>query len=231
MLLAKPFSVSAGDYSLFTDLRINQQQETPTPTDDGFSLRDDLCPITDLDCEGPAGSFSGISIANEESLQNADVILILFWMEDCAHCEEVLTTILPDIQTIYQDQVAVFPIELKEIETIDTFYNMAERLEVSKNDIGVPLVIIGDQVLTGDEIKQDLIAQIDKNLQVDDYRLLSIPEFENQLPATIQSLETITTANQTSSNKRLFLIGSIIGISAISMIIVVVIRTRKKQSD
>jgi len=207
------------------------QQATPSPTTEGSSPRDDLCPITDLDCEELTGSIGNLSIPTQEILVNADVILILFWMQDCPHCEEVLATVLQEIEITYQDQIAVFPIELKEVETIDTFYAMAERLGVPKNNIGVPLIIIGDQVLTGDEIKQKLTNLIDKNLQAEDYRILAIPEFEDQLPAAIQSLETITNTNQTRSNNRLVLIGSIIGITVLSMIIVVVIRTRKKQSD
>ena len=229
MFLMKPETTSTeGIFSNRLEKKVFQKT-TPSPIPESPSLRDDLCPITDLDCEEPTGSANHLSIPNEENLANTDVIVVLFWMQDCVHCEEVLNTVLPDIETTYHDQVAIFPIELKEIETIDTFYTMAERLGVAKNNIGVPLVIIGDQVLTGDEIKQKLDSLINKNLQVDDYQILAIPEFEDYLPLPIQSLETIHSTQRSWLSNHNLLIGLMIGVTVFVIILVVVI-TRKKQS-
>lgn len=159
---------------------------TATPVPSGNSDQDDICAFSDNDCTNPEGLHGNFSTLSEEALSNAEIITILFWMEDCASCAEVINTVLPDIAIKYQNQVVFFPIELKEIDSVDRFYQMAERNGVPKNNIGVPLVIIGDQVLTGNQIQTDLEEWINMNLKNDHYAILAIPEFADQLPQIIQ---------------------------------------------
>jgi glutaredoxin len=164
--------------------RSNQEFSIPTPT--ANSDEDDICGLKSEDCEDSANSDSTKSELNFGANSFAEVAIILFWMEDCVHCEEVLNTVLPEIEFQFNDQVYIFPIELRDIETVDTFYQMAERLGVPKNNIGVPLVIIGRQVLTGDQIKTDLSGWIETYLQENTGYMLAIPEFADQLPESIR---------------------------------------------
>jgi hypothetical protein len=166
-------------------MRSNQELSTPTPTVN--SEEEDICGLTSEDCGDSSGSDSTKSELNFGANPFANVAIILFWMEDCAHCEEVLNTVLPEIEFQYDDRVFIFPIELADIETVDIFYQMAERLGVPKNNIGVPLVIIGSQVLTGNQIKTDLSGWIDTYLKENTSFILAIPEFSDQLPGSIQS--------------------------------------------
>jgi thiol-disulfide isomerase/thioredoxin len=179
-------------------MRSNQELSTPTPT--GNSEEEDICGFTSEDCGDSSSSDSAKSELNFEANPFADVVIILFWMEDCSHCEEVLNTVLPEIEFQYDDQVFIFPIELVDIETVDTFYQMAERLGVPKNNIGVPLAIIGSQVLTGNQIKTDLNGWIETYLQENTSSILAIPEFADQLPESIQirqiNLEVFPKENQ-----------------------------------
>jgi hypothetical protein len=93
-----------------------------------------------------------------------------------------------------------FPIELKEIDSVDRFYQMAERNGVPKNNIGVPLVIIGDQILTGNQIQTDLEKWINLKLKNDQYAILAIPEFADQLPHIIQDKQ-LDTVEQPITNQ------------------------------
>lgn len=186
LLIVTQFSVFAAFNSHISFLmHSNQELSTPTPIEN--SEEDDICGLTSEDC---GDSSSPDAIKSELSFKAnpfAEIVIILFWMEDCAHCEEVLNTVLPEIEFQYDDQVYIFPIELTDIETVDTFYQMAERLGVPKNNIGVPLVIIGSQVLTGGQIKTDLSGWIETYLQDNTKSILAIPEFADQLPESIQS--------------------------------------------
>lgn len=164
-----------------------EQTTTSEPVNGADS--DDLCLLTDPDCGDVPIRTDQVLIPDSTRLSKAKVILILFWMQDCAHCAEVLTQVLPALQEKYQDQVVVYPIELKELNSIDLFYQMAERLGVKKNNIGVPLMIIGDRVLTGDQINAELNQQISRYLQQESYSLLAIPEFEDHLPEIIKTMQ------------------------------------------
>lgn len=163
---------------------------TATPESSKNLDQDDICAFSDDDCSNPERLHGNFTIANEKTMRNAEIITILFWMEDCASCAEVLNTVLPDITLKYKNQVVFFPIELKEIDSVDRFYQMAERLGVPKNNIGVPLLIIGDQVLIGDQIRTDLEKWIDYNLQTNQYAILPIHEFADQLPESIRESQS-----------------------------------------
>ena len=184
VLSASQITVLAASNSYISFIiRSNQELSTPTPTENS---EEEICGFTSEDCGDSSSSDSTKSELNFGANPFADVVIILFWMEDCAHCEEVLNTVLPEIEFQYDDQVFIFPIELADIETVDTFYQMAERLGVPKNNIGVPLAIIGNQVLTGNQIKTDLNGWIKTYLQENTSSILAMPEFADQLPESIQ---------------------------------------------
>ncbi len=153
-------AVSDSTLSFFIDLK--QESKTPTPTLASDEEIEDICGLSSEDCGDTVNSDAHSAGMNFEAHPFADVVIILFWMEDCAHCEEVLNTVLPSVATQYDDEIFIFPIELKDIDTVDIFYQMAERLGVPKNKIGVPLAIVGNQVLTGDQIESDLLEWVEK---------------------------------------------------------------------
>jgi thiol-disulfide isomerase/thioredoxin len=182
---------------------------TPTPTPAEDELNDDICGLTADGCGDTENSDVQQAWMNFKAHPSANVVIIMFWMEDCAHCEEVLNTVLPALDKQYDDQIFIYPIELKDIETVDNFYQMAERLGVSKNNIGVPLAIVGNQVLTGDQIKSKLSEKINTVLQNGQKTVLAIPEFADQLPESIQIrqinqqdlLNENSSANQSNSSR------------------------------
>ncbi len=202
---------------------------TASPESTTVPDQDDICAFSDDNCTNSEGLHGSFSAVNDEKLRNAKIIILLFWMQDCTSCAEVINTVLPDIDVKYQDQVVFFPIELKEIDSVDRFYQMAERFGVPKNNIGVPLVIIGDQILTGNQIKTDLEKWINLNLKKDQYAILAIPEFSDQLPQIIQNKQmekgelpiTNQYATEKENSNALQLLSSI-GIPLFGMVFIVV---------
>ena len=212
-------------------------QATSTPGSSANTDQDDICAFSDEDCTDPEGMHGNFVVFSEEMLSKAEVIAVLFWMEDCASCAEVINSVIPDITIKYANQVVFYPIELKEIDSVDKFYQMAERYGVPKNNIGVPLVIIADQILTGNQIQTDIEKWISRSLEKDPYALLAIPEFADQLPQIIQEkqmdIQTNEITNKQSSpfvNPRslVILLGIGIPIFAILAVGMLIIKKRSK---
>lgn len=159
---------------------------------------EEICGLYDADCEDTSPTKNvEIDLARAES---AAVVPILFWMQDCAHCAEVLNTLLPEMYLTFNNQVYFYPIELKEIDEVDLFYQMAERLGVPKNNIGVPLIIIGNQVLAGNQIDSYLKKSIETELEKSPYTFTAIPEFEVNLPDFLQNKQVDQTSMQTNTS-------------------------------
>lgn len=76
---------------------------------------------------------------------------ILFWMQGCAHCHEVLEQVLPALQEKYGEQLEIRLVELTGIQDVDRLYGMAASFGIPKEQVGVPLVVIGDRALAGKE--------------------------------------------------------------------------------
>ena len=90
---------------------------------------------------------------------------VLFWMQGCPHCHEVIDTVLPPIQAKYGEQLQIKLIELTGSQEINALYSLAESMGIPKNDVGVPFLIIGEHVLVGSgEIPDQLPGLIDSYL-------------------------------------------------------------------
>ncbi len=165
---------------------------------------EDICGLYEADCEDASTSlFNHVEVDLTRS-EKAQINIIFFWMQDCAYCTQVLNSVLPDMYLTFGDQIYFYPIELEEINEIDLFYQMAERLGVPKNNIGVPLMILGDQVLAGNQIEANLEKAIGELLPVSDYSLVAIPEFEERLPEFLRSKQVdINPSNPNQSGNNL----------------------------
>jgi len=90
---------------------------------------------------------------------------VLYWMEGCGHCEEVLTGVLPDLQAQYGSQLEIQLIEVVTLEDTNQLYAAAEAQGLSKEQVGVPLLIMNDQVLVGSQqIPQQMPALVAQTL-------------------------------------------------------------------
>jgi len=82
---------------------------------------------------------------------------VMFWMDGCPHCEDVIQNVLPPLHEKYGGQFDLFMIEVKGQQDVDLLYRVAESYGISKQDTGVPFIVIGNQVLVGsDEVRDQL---------------------------------------------------------------------------
>lgn len=87
---------------------------------------------------------------------------VMFWMAGCPHCEDVIANVLPPLQEKYGAQFDLFMIEVKGQQDVDLLYRVAESYKLSKQQTGVPFLIIGDQVLVGsDQVREQLPALVE----------------------------------------------------------------------
>jgi uncharacterized membrane protein len=97
--------------------------------------------------------------------QQPVVHAILFWTNGCAFCEQALTTILPPIQDKYQAQLSIRLIELVGTRDVDNLFAFGADLGLSKDQIGVPFLLIDrTSLIGGDQIKTELPGLVEKYL-------------------------------------------------------------------
>jgi uncharacterized membrane protein len=85
----------------------------------------------------------------EPATASGVVHAVMFWMEGCGHCEEVMNNVLPPLQASYGQHLQVLLIQLTDQASADRLFQAAEELGVAKEDVHVPFLIVGRSVLIG----------------------------------------------------------------------------------
>ncbi|MCL4489297.1 MAG: hypothetical protein M1570_14375 [Chloroflexi bacterium] len=126
----------------------------PAQTPPADSTRVDSADVVDTPL--PPASVTGVS-------SKPVVRGLMFWMNGCPHCEEVIDRVLPPLQEKYGDQLDIRMVEVRTTQDVDQLYQTAARFGVPKDQTGVPFLIVGDQALVGsDQIPAELPALIEK---------------------------------------------------------------------
>jgi uncharacterized membrane protein len=127
--------------------------------------------------------------SNPDRVQNPSqsaVHVILFWMDSCGHCHFVLEEVLPPLQDKYGEKLEILLIELQSTEDIDRLYLTAETLGINRENVAVPFLIIGDQVLIGSkQIPTELPGLIDEYLTGGGVGFPELEPLTGILPTTI----------------------------------------------
>jgi len=98
----------------------------------------------------------------DEGLPLPVVHTVLFWMNGCPHCEDVIENVLPPLREKYRSQFDLLMIEVSDTRNMDTLFYVAASHNIPKEQTGVPFLIIGDHVLVGSaEVREQLPALID----------------------------------------------------------------------
>ncbi len=128
-------------------------------------------------CE-PAATEPAQQTSYNQLSQSGVVNVVLFWMQGCPHCEAIMKTVIPALQAKYGNSLAVQEIELTDTQEVDRLYQLGARLGIPKEKIGVPLLLLDDQYLIGDQDIQDkLPGLIEKGLAAGGVSFPDIPEF------------------------------------------------------
>jgi thiol-disulfide isomerase/thioredoxin len=93
------------------------------------------------------------------------VHVVLFYSTTCGHCHFVMTEVLPPLQEKYGDQLDIQMLELASQQDVDLLYAIATNAGLDKNQVGVPFMVVGNQVLIGSaQIPEELPGLIEMGL-------------------------------------------------------------------
>jgi uncharacterized membrane protein/glutaredoxin len=110
---------------------------------------------------------------------------VMFWMDGCPHCHEVLDHVLPPLQAKYGTQFDLVLIEVSTTQDIDMLYQVAASYNITKEQTGVPFLIIGEHLLIGSQqIPDELPGLIEYYLSQGGVDLPSKPILADLLPQT-----------------------------------------------
>jgi glutaredoxin len=192
--------------AVFASNGINSQEyvdyggvnQVTTPAPDEHFCGKDCLEETDIQADN-----------DQISYEPGRVKAILFWMEGCPHCAQVKATTIPMLEKQYGNQLEIKQIELKTPYEIDTLLRIGIQHGYSANQIGVPFMVIGDDVLVGSsQIPVLLPDLITSYLNQGGVGYPNIEELADYLPAPatstpvsspVSSPETIATLKPTAT--------------------------------
>lgn len=107
---------------------------------------------------------------------------ILFWRNGCPHCHYVIENVLPPLQQQYGEQLDILMVEIVSAEDASRLYDVAALYGIPPERVGVPFLVIGDQVLIGSaQIPDELPGLIEAYLAQGGVDWPPIPHLEEFL--------------------------------------------------
>jgi len=90
------------------------------------------------------------------------VRMVYFTAKDCPHCVAVMNEVLAPLQAQYGDQIQIKMVEISDPANYEMLIRAEEMFGVSPEERGLPTLIIGGEVLIGEEvIRQQLPCLLD----------------------------------------------------------------------
>ena len=118
---------------------------------------------------------------------------MMFWMDGCSHCHDVLDHVMPPLQEKYGAQLNILLVEVATMQDIDMFYQVAAAYNIPKEQTYVPFLIIGETTLVGaDNIQAHLPALIEQHLAQGGVDVPDISHFDLSLSTAFPVQENIT---------------------------------------
>jgi uncharacterized membrane protein len=131
----------------------------------------------------PSPTYKACHIC-DEGLPQPVVHAILFWMDGCPHCHEVLDNVLPPLQEKYGAQLDILLVEVVGMDDVNRLYDIAATYGYARDQVAVPFLIIGNRVLVGSrQIPDKLPSLIERHLArggVERPSILNLNEFLSQ---------------------------------------------------
>ncbi len=152
---------------------------TPSPVDSGCTL---ATPCAETKATLAASAVVPPATAATPRAGIAVVRAVLFRMDGCPHCHQVMTEVLPPLQQRYAERLDIRLIEVKTSQDIDRLYQSAATLGIPQLKVAVPFLIVGDRVLIGSaQISAELPALIDGYLAAGGVDFPKVTGWENLL--------------------------------------------------
>ena len=93
---------------------------------------------------------------------------VLFWEEGCPYCSGVIEHVLPALQQEYGTQLEIVLLQVLTQEDVDRLHAVASTYGIPEEDVIVPFLVLGGQVLMGAaEIRDQLPGLIAQHLALE----------------------------------------------------------------
>ncbi|WP_299024026.1 vitamin K epoxide reductase family protein [uncultured Thermanaerothrix sp.] len=136
-----------------------------------------ICHLCDEELPATTPSPASTSSAGHQ----ARVRLVMFWMDGCPHCHEVLEHVLPPLQRQFGEALEIRLIEIATVEDVNYFYQVAEFYGIPREQAGVPFLILENHVLKGSSmIASNLPSLIEQTLAQGGCDWPVLPELPSQ---------------------------------------------------
>ncbi len=113
-------------------------------------------------------SLAGPLAPARASAQEGVVRAVLFYSPTCPHCHKVMTEDLPPLADRYGDRLVIVGVDVTSPTGQELLRTTAEHFGIAAADVGVPLMVVGDEVLMGArEIPERLPGIIERALARD----------------------------------------------------------------
>ncbi len=92
--------------------------------------------------------------------QTPVVQAVLFFSPTCPHCHEVMENVLPPLVEKYGGQLDIVGIDTSQPTGLDLYQAMVAHFNLPDDRLGVPALVVGDQVLVGSKEIPERFPQI-----------------------------------------------------------------------
>jgi uncharacterized membrane protein len=131
-------------------------------------------------------AFSPLFPYPQVNLEDSDVVrAVLFYSPTCPACHRVITEIIPPLFQKHQNQLQVIGIDVSQQAGQELYQIALNTFQIPDERVGVPTLVIGQQVLVGsDEIRDLLPGIIDQGLVNGGISWPEIPGLDQALKQT-----------------------------------------------
>ena len=138
----------------------------------------------------------GVRSASAQAASDNIVRAVLFFSPTCPHCEKVITEDLPPLMQQYGDRLQILGIDISQPKGLQLYQATVKAMSIPNNRLGVPTLIVADQVLVGSaEIPALLPGLVEQYLAqggVDWPAIPGLPELLAQVTPTSAETPAVT---------------------------------------
>ncbi len=136
-------------------------------------LMPNLASASDLHPQGIGPIGSGPTVPD---LENVKVEAYYFYSTSCSHCLDILETVVKPLEAEYPGLIGIRLVELGESVNYEALMQAESAFGIGAGDRGLPVVLIGDQMLNGEEqTREKFVSLVEAGLEGDGIKLPEIP--------------------------------------------------------
>jgi cytochrome c biogenesis protein CcdA len=124
----------------------------------------------------PQGIGPGGTGPTQPASENVKVEAYYFYSTTCSHCMDILQNIVQPLEAEHPGLLGIELVELGESVNYEALMKAESAFGIGAGDRGLPVVLIGDQMLNGEEqTREKFVALVEAGLEGDGIKLPEIP--------------------------------------------------------